>query len=89
MTANQNIRVNIIWLRKQHNLSQQQLADLIQIKRSLLAAWEEGRSVPQYDDLIAISDYFNIAVDEILRFELKKCYSRQVMLLPKLTIEIK
>lgn len=88
MTPNQNIKANITWLRKQHNLSQQQLADLLEIKRSLLGSWEEGRSVPQYAELITVSDYFNIAVDELLRFELKKCYTRQVMLLPKLIIEI-
>lgn len=88
MTTNEKIRINIIWLRKQHNLSQQQLASIIQVKRALVAAWEESRSAPQYDQLIAISDYFNIAVDEILRYELKKCYDRRVMLLPKLIIEI-
>lgn len=88
MTTNEKVRANIRWLRKQHNFSQQQLADVIEVKRPLLAAWEEGRSVPQNDHLIAISDYFSVSVDELLRHELKKYYVRQVMLLPKLIIEL-
>ena len=88
MTPNEIIKANITWLRKQHNLSQQQLADILEVKRSLLAAWEEGRSVPRYGELIAVSVYFNISVDELLRFELRKCYTRKVMLLPKLNIEM-
>jgi len=90
MNPNQLIRVNIIWLRKQHNLTQHQLANFLGIKQSLLGAWEEGRSVPQYADLLNIADYFKVLADTLLRTDMKKGYvvDKTYAIKPRLTIEI-
>jgi len=91
ITPNDNIRINIIWLRKQHNLSQQQLANLLEVNRSLLGAWEEGRAVPRYEQLLAVADYFKVLVDTLLRTDMKKGYvvDKIYEVKPRLTIEIK
>lgn len=90
MTPNALIRTNITWLRKQHNLSQQQLANLLEINRSLLGAWEEGRSVPNYEDLIKVAEYFKVLVDTLLRVDMKKGYvvDKTYEVKPKLTIDL-
>ena len=40
---------NIKYLRKKQGFTQQQFADVMQIKRSLVGAYEEERAEPKYD----------------------------------------
>ncbi len=63
---------NLKYLRLQKGLSQEQLADNLGITRSRLGAYEENRNEPSIDLLIAISDYFHIAVDALVRGDLTK-----------------
>lgn len=55
-------------LRQQSHLSQQQLADDLNVKRSNIAAWETGTRLPRADHLKAMSDYFNVTADYLLGF---------------------
>ncbi|MES2760561.1 MAG: LexA family transcriptional regulator [Bacteroidota bacterium] len=63
---------NLKFLRLQKGLSQEQLADNLGITRSRLGAYEENRNEPSIDLLIAISDFFHIAVDALVRGDLTK-----------------
>ena len=63
---------NLKFLRLQKGLSQEQLADNLNITRSRLGAYEENRNEPSIDLLIAISDFFHIAVDALVRGDLTK-----------------
>jgi len=88
MTAVETLRINIKWLRHQYNLSQEAFGEVIGSSRPLVGSWEEGRSAPQYDHLISISDYFKVSIDDLLRVELSRWYVLQeVKVLAKLTIE--
>lgn len=60
------ISQNIKFLRKRERLTQEQLAEKIGIKRSLLGAYEEGRADPRLNNLLAISRIFNISVDQLI-----------------------
>ncbi len=53
-------------LRKQQGLTQEQLAAELGIKRSLLAAYEEGRAEPRLQNLLTISVFFGKSIDELL-----------------------
>ena len=44
-----NISGNLKYLRKQKGHTQQQFADAMEIKRSLIGAYEEDRAEPKYD----------------------------------------
>jgi len=61
-----NISTNIKFLRKKKGLTQQQFADQIDIKRSLVGAYEEERAEPKYDLLKKIALFFDITVDDFI-----------------------
>ena len=48
---------NIKYLRKKQGLTQQQFADVMEIKRSLVGAYEEERAEPKYDLLQKFAHY--------------------------------
>jgi transcriptional regulator with XRE-family HTH domain len=57
---------NIKFLRKKKGLTQQQFADELGIKRSLVGAYEEERAEPKYELLKKIAIYFDISVDDFI-----------------------
>ncbi len=57
---------NIKFLRKKKGLTQQQFADEIGIKRSLVGAYEEERAEPKYDLLKKIAEYFEVSIDDFI-----------------------
>ncbi|MFB9844756.1 XRE family transcriptional regulator [Mucilaginibacter ginsenosidivorans] len=60
------ISSNIKFLRKRKGLTQQQFADQIGIKRSLVGAYEEERAEPKYELLKNIASFFEITVDDFI-----------------------
>lgn len=61
---------NIKKIRGVKGLSQQAFADLFDLKRGTLGAYEEGRSEPKIETIIKIANYFSISIDDILTAEL-------------------
>ncbi|MGB5982711.1 MAG: helix-turn-helix transcriptional regulator [Nonlabens sp.] len=61
---------NIKKIRGVKGLSQQAFADLFDLKRGTLGAYEEGRSEPKIDTIIKIANHFSIAIDDMLTAEL-------------------
>lgn len=58
---------NIVFYRRKINLTQEQCAQLIGIKRSLLGAYEEGRAEPSIRTLIRMSKVFGKTIDQLIR----------------------
>ncbi|HWW41575.1 MULTISPECIES: XRE family transcriptional regulator [unclassified Pedobacter] len=65
-----NISSNLKYLRKKKGLTQQQFADAIGIKRSLVGAYEEDRAEPKYDLLKKIADFYDFSIDEFINEEI-------------------
>lgn len=53
-------------LRKQKGLSQEELANRLNVSRQTISKWEVGDSTPDMEKLIAISDLFNISLDTLI-----------------------
>lgn len=66
------IAKNIKHLRNLKKLSQEVLADELQVTRSRIGSYEEGRSAPTIETLIKLSDYFRLPIDILLRNDLTK-----------------
>lgn len=57
---------NLKVLRKQHNLSQQKLADILHISQQSVYKYENNITSPDLDTLIRMADFFNTSVDYII-----------------------
>ena len=66
------IAKNIKHLRTLKKLSQEVLADELEVPRSRIGSYEEGRSAPTIEMLIKLSDYFKLPIDILLRNDLTK-----------------
>ena len=53
-------------LRKQKNLTQEQLAEQLFVSRTAVSKWESGRGYPNLESLKCISKLFSISIDELL-----------------------
>ena len=61
---------NLKKIRNIHRLSQQEFADIFELKRGTLGAYEEGRSNPKLETVIKIANYFSIGLEDLLISEL-------------------
>lgn len=59
----------LIELRKNKKLSQEQLAEEINVTRQTISNWENGKFYPDIDALVRISKYFNISLDDLLNYD--------------------
>lgn len=64
--SNQNLK----YLRKQRGWTQEEFANRLNIKRSLLGAYEEERAEPRFEVLEAVCDLFKLTMDDLLRKDL-------------------
>lgn len=53
-------------LRKQRNITQKQLGELLGITERGYQNYEIGKSTPNYETLVAIADFYNISVDFLM-----------------------
>lgn len=60
------ISSNLKFLRKKKGITQQQFADEIGIKRSLVGAYEEDRADPKYELLKKLALYFDVSIDALI-----------------------
>lgn len=59
-------------LRVSHNLSQQKLANILNVHQTAVSQWEKGRTCPDMEILKKIADFFNVSVDYLLGREEKQ-----------------
>ena len=72
---------NIKRIRAVKKLSQAAFAELFDLARPSVGAYEEGRSEPKIDTIIAIAQYFGLSTDALLRKELtvNELYSLDIL----------
>ncbi len=60
-----NISSNLKFLRKGKKITQQQFADIMEIKRASVGAYEEDRAEPKYELLKKIAEFYGLTMDEL------------------------
>ena len=63
MTLGERIRDE----RKKKGLSQEELADILNVSRQAITKWETDRGIPDIANLIRISEEFEISLDELIK----------------------
>lgn len=62
---------NLIALRKLHNMSQEELAEQINVSRQTLSKYETGESVPDIEKCKALARVFDVSIDDLVNYEMK------------------
>ena len=59
----------LVQLRKDHGLSQEELAEKLGVSRQAVSKWERAESSPDTDNLIALAELYHISLDTLVRGE--------------------
>lgn len=59
------VRTVLIECRKEKDISQQQLADILGSKPTTVASWEQGKSLPSIDMLYRLSKYYGKTIAQM------------------------
>lgn len=54
---------NIKRLRKNKGLKQQELAEILGIKRNSYSDWENGKTEPRFENLVKLADLLDVSLD--------------------------
>ncbi len=80
-----SIGKNIYVLRTAKNLSQGDLADMLDVSRQSVSKWETDAAVPDLDKLMKLCDVFEVSLDEITGREKTKAESNTSVKVEKRT----
>ena len=67
-----NLANNLKKLRKDNNLSQEQLADKLGVSRQAISKWESGSAYPEMEKIIQICQLFDININDLLNNDIKE-----------------
>jgi transcriptional regulator with XRE-family HTH domain len=68
MTFNEKL----LSLRRKSGLSQEELAEKLDVSRQAVSRWENGETLPDAQNLLVLSDIFGVTTDYLLRDEMEK-----------------
>ena len=60
---------NLVYLRKLNNMTQEELAEKINVSRQSIAKWESGDSVPDLEKCKVLSETFGVSLDDLANYE--------------------
>ena len=67
-----NFKDNLKKIRKDNNLSQEELAEKLNVTRQSVSKWESGAAYPEMDKVIQICKMFNVNIDDLLNKDIKE-----------------
>lgn len=69
---NNKFSENLKKIRKDNNLSQEQLADELGVSRQAISKWESAAAYPEMDKIIMLCDRFNLNIDDLLHKDIRE-----------------
>ena len=68
---------NLRYLRKQMSKTQSEIASLIKKGQTTIGNWENGISEPNLEELVVLSNYFDISLDTLIKTDLAAMSGQQ------------
>ena len=65
-------------LRIQNGYSQEKLAEKLYVSRQAVSKWEVGTTLPETDKIIAISNFFDVSIDYLLKESVQSGYAKNL-----------
>ncbi len=62
---------NLLRIREENGLTQQEFGQLVHVTRQTVSNWENGKSYPDLQSLITISDRYGVSLDLLLKEDLE------------------
>ena len=62
-----NFSEKLLTLRKAKGMTQEQLAEKLDVSRQSISKWESGQAVPELEKIVALSTIFDITTDYLLK----------------------
>ena len=62
---------NLVELRKYHDFSQEELADMIGVSRQTLSKYETGESLPDIEKCKCFANVFGVTIDDLISYDKK------------------
>lgn len=62
-------RENLVQLRKIHHMSQEDLAEKVNVSRQTLSKWETGESLPDIVKSKQLAEIFGVTLDDLVNYE--------------------
>lgn len=69
---NSNLAENLKKIRKENNLSQEDLADILGVSRQAISKWESKVSYPEMDKIVLLCKKFDLNIDDLLHRDIKE-----------------
>ncbi len=78
LSGKMNFAENLQYLRKQKDITQEQLAERLEVSRQSVSKWESGQSYPEMEKLLQICGMFHCNLDTLMRGDIKSTFAKDV-----------
>ena len=65
---------NLQFLRKRDNITQEQLAEVLEVSRQSVSKWESDTSYPEMDKLLQLANLFHCSLDDLIQKDVSTQY---------------
>ena len=65
---------NLQFLRKKDNITQEQLAEQLDVSRQSISKWESNTTYPEMDKLMQLCQMFHCSMDDLLQKDISVLY---------------
>lgn len=74
---NNNLSENLKKIRKDNNLSQEQLSEKLGVSRQAISKWESNQAYPEMDKILQLCKMFNLNIDDLLNNDIREVKGEQ------------
>ena len=74
------------YLRREHNMTQEDMAEKLNVSRQTISKWETNITIPDADNIVAICKLFNITTDELLDYNVQTVKKKKQFMVDMLVL---